>query len=213
LGLTISKRLTEKLGGRIDVESELGKGSTFSVSIATGSIADVPMVTQRDLKKEDQLAAVPPAPAIAPNAPNLNCRVLLAEDGPDNQRLISFLLRKAGADVTIAHNGQEAFALALGESDSRCGLQQDRRFDVVLMDMQMPVLDGYGATRKLRDHGYTGPIIALTAHAMGGDREKCLDAGCDDFATKPIDRDTLLAIVGDYAQRAQPSELASNATT
>lgn len=206
LGLTISKRLAEKLGGTIDVESEPGKGSTFCATIAIGSTANVPMVTQQDLEQVNRLAAAPPKPAAATE---LHCRVLLAEDGPDNQRLISFLLRKAGADVTIAHNGQEAFELALGDGDSSGAVQHDCRFDVVLMDMQMPVLDGYGATRKLRDHGYTRPIIALTAHAMSGDREKCLAAGCDDFATKPIDHPRLLRMVDEHAQRAKRAQQAS----
>ena len=120
-------------------------------------------------------------------------RVLLAEDGPDSQRLIAFILRKAGAAVTVADNGQ--VALELGLRAQSLG----RPFDVVLMDMQMPVMDGYRATRRLREQGYRGTIVALTAHAMAGDREKGLQAGCDDFATKPIDRHELVAMVRKYA--------------
>ena len=132
----------------------------------------------------------------------LDCRLLLAEDGPDNQRLISCLLRKAGAEVTLAENGQIALAKFATARD------EGKHFDVILMDMQMPVMDGYEATRRLRAEGHAGPIVALTAHAMNGDREKCLAAGCDDYLTKPIQRDTFLEVVARHAQTPTQSALA-----
>ncbi len=196
LGLTISKRLAEMLGGTIEVSSRLGEGTTFSVTIATGDVQQVVKVSQLDLAPPKAPLPKPPK-KVRENAAalNLNCRVLLAEDGLDNQRLISFILNKSGVEVTIANNGQEAFDMAI-ESETNA----DQRFDVVLMDMQMPVLDGYHATRKLREHGYRLTIIALTAHAMSGDREKCLEFGCNEFATKPIDRKRLLSLVEEFSQ-------------
>ena len=135
-----------------------------------------------------------------PSTPDsrLNYRILLTEDGPDNQRLISFILKKAGAEVAVAENGQIALDLALAARG------EGNPFDVILMDIQMPVLDGYGATGKLREAGYTGPIIALTAHAMSGARDKCIHAGCDDYATKPVNRKELIAQIAKYASPKAP---------
>ena len=131
-----------------------------------------------------------------PPQPLRGLRLLLAEDGPDNQRLIAFLLRKAGADVIIVENGQEAVDIATAAAS------EHRPFDVVLMDMQMPVMDGYEATAMLRRDGYRDPIVALTANAMAGDRERCLASGCDDFATKPIEKVRLFETILSAACRA-----------
>ena len=183
LGLTICKRVAELLGGEVSVTSSLGKGSTFSITIATGPLKGVPLLENKsESVRESRGATTMPAAQL----PTLSSRILLAEDGPDNQRLIGFILKKAGAEVAVANNGQIAIELVAE------AVAANRSFDVILMDMQMPILDGYSATRQLRNCGYAGPIIALTAHAMNGDRQKCLDAGCDDYITKPIDREALL---------------------
>ncbi len=158
---------------------------------------------------QDGCAATPKTGEQAPSAVRLACRVLLAEDGQDNQRLISFVLKKAGAEVTLAENGRIACQKALdacsppepGDEDENAAKGGGAApYDVVLMDMQMPVMDGYAAAGELRKAGYTGPIIALTAHAMRHDQQKCLDAGCDDYLAKPFERDALLAMVARYAR-------------
>ena len=186
LGLTISKRLAQVLGGDITPAGIPGKGCTFRVTIAIGSLQETRMIEKRT---ESEAKPAERPPAATSKKGDLDCRVLLAEDGPDNQQLISYFLKKAGADITVADNGQIAFDLASAAE------AEAKPFDVILMDMQMPVLDGYQATRQLRDAGYARPIIALTAHAMEGDREKCLAAGCDDYASKPINRERLIDVI------------------
>ena len=185
--------MAETLGGDIAVESKFGEGSLFRVRVATGSLDGVRIVDGPDV-----LTIAQPDPSAAPNGKvdRLECRILLAEDGPDNQRLISYVLKKAGAKVTVTENGEHAVDAALAARD------QGDAFDIILMDMQMPVMDGYEATGLLRQRGYSGPIIALTAHAMASDRQRCLDAGCDDYATKPINRRTLIQVIHD--QLLQP---------
>lgn len=189
LGLYISKRLAEALGGDITVRSNSGKGSTFSVTVDPGPLNGIPMTKNA---QEALLDHTPTTSAATPAKAELHGRVLLAEDGLDNQRLISFLLKKAGSDVVAVENGQLAVTEAIN------AWKQGQPFDVILMDMQMPVMDGYSATGELRSQGYIGTIIALTAHAMAEDRQKCFDAGCNDYITKPINRQKLLATLAHW---------------
>jgi signal transduction histidine kinase/ActR/RegA family two-component response regulator len=193
LGLIISRRLATMLGGDLSVESEPGKGSTFVASVAVGSLVGVRMVASPD---QAERSAVRGSIAI-PKA--IGLRVLLAEDGPDNQRLITAMLSRAGMEVSVAENGRIAVERALA------AWHDDEPYDAILMDMQMPELDGYSAASLLRTQGYTGPIIALTAHAMSGDRDKCLQAGCDDYATKPVNRVTLIRTVQEAVSQARRS--------
>lgn len=179
LGLSISKRLAKLLGGDLTVDSLPGVGSKFRFTIDGGSAENV------EILHGFTESLVPVLPKQANDKPvTLRGRILLAEDGPDNQRLISTHLITAGAEVVVAENGRMAVDLA-----------RSQPFDLILMDMQMPVLDGYAAARELRSYGYELPIIALTAHAIADDRQRCLDAGCNDYLTKPIEKNTLLAAV------------------
>ncbi len=185
LGLSLSSRLAVMLGGGIEVESELGRGSTFRVTVPTGSLEGVPMVDSLDLIKAKERAR--PSPRIENKIAG---RFLLAEDNPVNQVLTAAILRAAGADVTVVENGEKALEVVLAA-------EANRPFDLVLMDLQMPVVDGYEATRGLRAGGYTRPILALTAHGMADHREKSLAAGCDRHLIKPIERDQLINAIAE----------------
>ena len=202
LGLAISKRFAMLLGGDVAlVETEEGVGTTARARVATGPLEGVRMLADPMVATlvADSLHSPPPA-----KAPSLKgCRILLAEDGPDNQRLISLVLKKAGADVTAAENGKLAVDAALVATGQELEAKPVSPFDVILMDMQMPVMDGYEAVSHLRQKGYIGTIIALTAHAMAGDRQRCINAGCDDYASKPIDRQALVTMIGEHMMRVK----------
>lgn len=194
LGLAISRSLAQALGGDIDVVSHIGLGSTFTVSVSVGPLEEIPLVEhEQPTHRREERRTVTKSSA-APTA-LAGSRILLAEDGIDNQHLISLRLRQAGASVELAENGLVAVQLALG------ALAEGRPYDLIFMDMQMPVMDGYTATARLRADGYERPIVALTAHAMGGDREKCLRAGCDDYTTKPIDNQAMIRIAREQIAR------------
>lgn len=198
LGLLISKRLAEMLGGDIRVESVLGQGSVFTASIATGSLEGVPLIGSSTVANADLTQTPTRAskanqqePNVA-NTPLLGAKIYLAEDGPDNQRLIAHHLRKAGATVEVFENGLLCLQALTEDGTSDGPLKSLPPCDMILTDMQMPEMDGYTLARTLRMKGWDRRIVALTAHAMSGDEQKCLDAGCDAYATKPIDRELLI---------------------
>jgi len=181
LGLAISSRFARALGGELTVESEVGAGSRFALRIRAEPIAEEP---ERPSAARAALAQRP-----------LRGRVLIAEDGADNRRLLAHLVERWGLEVEIAENGAQALERVASAAERHEPIQ------LVLMDMQMPQMDGYEATRTLRARGFQAPIIALTAHAMEGSREACLAAGCDDFLTKPVDRAQLRNALAGYFDR------------
>jgi signal transduction histidine kinase/DNA-binding NarL/FixJ family response regulator/HPt (histidine-containing phosphotransfer) domain-containing protein len=192
LGLVISRKLAQLLGGDVTMESETGRGSTFSVTVAAGDLTDVRMIQNPSELEGHTHATAEHFDAPRQRLPSLASQILVAEDGIDNQRLIRHILHAAGADVTVVENGRLAYEAA------REAKRSGRPFDLILMDMQMPEMDGYTATRTLRAEGYAGPIVALTAHAIAGDRERCIQAGCDDYVTKPVHRHVLLEVARRY---------------
>ncbi|MEQ8850327.1 MAG: PAS domain-containing protein [Phycisphaerales bacterium] len=183
LGLAISNRMAELLGGSLHVESRAGVGTTFTATIATGDTGGL---------ADDTVSPSRSAPRPRATASIEGIRMLLAEDCIDNQRLIRFHLERRGAIVESVGDGVAALDAALAE---------DAAFDVILLDMQMPELDGYGVARRLRGGGLQTPIIALTAHTVGNEEQKCLRAGCSAYAPKPVDWDGLVDLIDALAAR------------
>jgi PAS domain S-box-containing protein len=207
LGLAICRRLAMLLGGELSAKSESGVGSEFSVTIATGRLDGVAMVTGAP-----SVAGTEMSGPEADVAPRLNGKILLVEDGVDNQRLIAHHLRRAGAQVEISGNGQRAVERLCAGGNLHGELVSPGEFALVLMDMQMPEMDGYAATRMLRAKGYGGAIVALTAHAMTGDREACLTAGCDDYLTKPIDARAMVAMCSQWMAKGKSENAQAGAS-
>ena len=180
LGLSLSKRLAALMGGELTVSSQPAKGTTFTLTIPCGEFKELIY----DLDKVDFCRQQAEKPAVVNN---LHGTILLAEDNVTNQKLISSLLGKMGAEVTTANNGAEALELAL-----------HRQYDLIYMDMQMPVMSGLDAIRQLRANHYRAPIVALTANATREDRNLCMAAGCNDYLTKPVNIDRLQRITARF---------------
>jgi len=179
LGLIISRRLANMLGGDISVESEFNSGSKFTATISPGDLSKVNWINNPDdllIRKSEE------SPAEDWARMQFSGRVLVADDSLVNQKLVGQILRNQGFEVDTAGDGVEACVKLIE------GEKQNRPYKLLILDMQMPRMDGYTVAANLRKQGNKIPIIALTANAMSGDRDKCLAAGCDDYSPKPIDK-------------------------
>ncbi len=199
LGLTISRRIARALGGDITVSSEVGKGSVFHARIDPGSLEGVRLVTAAQIEEIDRTAIASPLSRWVFSPAD----VLVVDDGASNRELVRLVLEQAGLRVTEAEDGEQGVRKAL-----------ERSFGAILMDIQMPVMDGTTATRLLRKREMNRPIIAMTAHAMKGFEQEILAAGCSAYLTKPVDIDQLLRTLAQFLPgRLETTPVASHAMT
>jgi CheY-like chemotaxis protein len=194
LGLIISKRLAAALGGDLDATSELGKGSTFTLTVDI----DPPIQSPCNTAPANEPAATV-NPLSEDRATPLRGRLLVVEDDPDIQQIVRLLLQETDLEIDGARDGQAGCEMA------EQSLSEGRPYDAIIMDIQMPRMNGYEATGWLRDHGWRGPIIAMTAHTLESDRDKCLAAGCDDYIAKPSIVTALQATIERHLKSESPA--------
>ncbi|QDS96628.1 Sensory/regulatory protein RpfC [Roseimaritima multifibrata] len=185
LGLAISRQFAEAMGGTLTVSSVPDKGSTFLVRLPTGSLRGTRLMSIEEI--EADLEELTDTNDAAQTLRLPAKRILIVDDGEANRRLLELVLRRAGAVTHLGCDGRDALK-AVSEQD----------FDLVLMDMQMPVMTGYEAAQRIRSTGCNVPIIALTGNAMKGDRQRCIEAGCNEFLTKPVNVDLLVQTVAQF---------------
>ncbi len=193
LGLAISQKLAEKLNGKIHVQSHPGRGSCFTWVLEARTCEQ----TSDNVKPSPSKAfSITDNRTATSDNPLLKGRILLVEDGIDNQNLIKHLVKKHDIELELAEDGQQAINMVASS------IEDNLPFNLILMDMHLPIINGFEATKRIRELGYSNPIISLTASVMEEDQRKCREAGCDDFCAKPINHGRFIDCLGHYLPHA-----------